>query len=76
MQHRESVKETKMAYEIMYEGDGFIRRGPEPKAAGIEQGVLETRKLAKAKAKAKSGSGARRGGGITMFRFTRMVFGR
>jgi hypothetical protein len=64
-----------MAYEMMYEGDGIIRRGPEPKAAGTEQRVPATPKPAKAKAEAKPESSARRSGGITMFRFTRRVFG-
>jgi hypothetical protein len=60
---------TKMAYQVMYEGDGFIRKGPEPKATGKEQRISaseQSRPETKQKAR----------GGITMFRFTRMVFGR
>jgi hypothetical protein len=59
-----------MAYGFMYEGDGFIRKGPEPvEVAGKEENV-------KATAPAKAAKPARRSGGITAFRFTRMVFGR
>ena len=58
-----------MAYESMYEGDGFIRKGPQPKSAGKEVRVST----------GKTESPKRRSwldGGITMFRFTRLVFGR
>jgi hypothetical protein len=62
-------REITMAYQVMYEGDGFIRKGPEPKAAGKEERVAVK---AAAPAKSKRASS----GGITMFRFTRLVFGR
>ena len=58
-----------MAYGFMYEGDGFLRKGPDPKdAAGKEEHVKEA-------APAKAAKPAR-SGGITPFRFTRLMFGR
>ena len=58
-----------MAYGFMYEGDGFLRKGPEPKdVVGKEERV-------KAEAPAKAVKPARTGGS-TPFRFTRLMFGR
>jgi hypothetical protein len=58
-----------MANGFMYEGDGFIRKGPEPtEVAGKDE-------RAKADSPQKATKPARRRG-ITPFRFTRMVFGR
>lgn len=56
-----------MAKDLMYEGDGFIRKGPEPKeiqATGKEEPVKveRIRKVPPVR------------GGITMFRFTRLMF--
>jgi len=59
-----------MAYEVMYEGDGFIRKGPQPKEGpGESSPAAEKDKGQPAK------KPARRRGGITMFRFTRLLFG-
>ncbi len=62
-----------MAYEIMYEGDGFIRKGPEPKELpGKEVADTAPKKDTQVQPEKKP---VRRGrGGITMFRFTRLVF--
>jgi hypothetical protein len=59
-----------MAYEAMYEGDGFIRRGPEPKATDKAHRVS-----ADGKAKAKPAEKAR-GGQVTASWFSKLVFGR
>jgi hypothetical protein len=60
-----------MAYEGMYEGDGFIRKGPTPKPI---EGIEEPKAVVKTQAKPAKKAG--RGRGITMFRFTRLVFGK
>jgi hypothetical protein len=60
-----------MAYEIMYEGDGFIRKGPKP----LEGGPKEESSVSVEKQQAVPAKGpARRRGGITLFRFTRLIF--
>ena len=61
-----------MAYDLMYEGDGIIRKGPEPKKIADKQESSSTAELKHAPAK----KPARRRGGITMFRFTRLLFSR
>ncbi len=59
-----------MAYEVMYEGDGFIRKGPTPKEIPGESGPAAERNQAQPARKP-----ARRRGGITLFRFARLLFG-
>jgi hypothetical protein len=57
-----------MAYDLMYEGDGFIRKGPKPKkadTAGKQEPAVKVERIKKA---------APVRGGITMFRFTRLIF--
>jgi hypothetical protein len=54
-----------MAYKGMYEGDGFIRKGPEPKNAGEESRTVE-------KNTGRSRKTWR--GGITMFHLMRRLF--
>ncbi len=53
-----------MAYEVMYEGDGLIRKGPQPK------------KCEESRTVAKSGEPRKRTwrGGITMFHLMRLLF--
>ena len=60
-----------MAYEIMYEGDGFIRKGPEPKKIA---GLDEQQPTAANAVEKPSTKPVRRRGGITPFRFMRLVF--
>jgi hypothetical protein len=61
-----------MAYDkMMYEGDGFIRKGPEPKKIAVKDDVAADKDQARPATKP-----ARRRGGITMFRFTRLLFSR
>jgi hypothetical protein len=54
-----------MPYEIMYEGDGFIRKGPEPKAIKNEERVAVP---AEPVSKPEQKGGA--------FSFSRVFFGR
>ena len=55
-----------MAYEIMYEGDGLIRKGPQPKKLAGEE----------SRAVAKNAEPRKRTwrGGITMFHLVRLLF--
>ena len=58
-----------MAYDLMYEGDGIIRKGPEPKKIADKKESSTT-----VVNQAPASKPARRRGGITMFRFTRLLF--
>jgi hypothetical protein len=70
MQQVATRKEDAMAYGLMYEGDGFIRKGPSPEEAGGKEVQVQA-------APAKAEKPARSAGhGITWFRLTRLVFGR
>ena len=57
-----------MAKDLMYEGDGFIRKGPEPKQECEATGKQEPVKVEKIRKVPPVR------GGITMFRFTRLMF--
>ena len=61
-----------MAYDLMYEGDGIIRKGPEPKKIADK----ESRSAAELNQAPVKIPARRRSGGITMFRFTRLLFSR
>lgn len=55
-----------MAYEVMYEGDGFIRKGPERKGIAADQQRTVEKNCAPRKKTWR--------GGITVFHLMRLLF--